>query len=125
MVLNTLAGAWRILHVQDSAEGARYRYHDRTESWFEVVTFSPLPRVDLRPLAERLQDLEGDSSNGVRWCADAPTEPVPELWFGADEPQAYGQVTRELAPSRLAPDVVRAAVAEHLSTGANSPRQSR
>lgn len=119
LVLNTLAGAWRVLHVLPVATGGgRYRYHDRTESWFEVVTFSPLPRVDLRPLAARLQELEGSTVPAARWCADPPTEPVPELWFGADEPQAYGEVTRTLAESRLPPQRVRDVLVDHLAGAA-------
>ncbi len=115
MTLNTLAAAWRVLHVVPSPDGTTYRYHDRTESWFEVVSFTPLPRIDLRPLAARLQELEGtegDPRHG--WHADPPTDPVPELWFGVDEPQAYGQVTRELGASRLPVETVRAVFAEHL-----------
>jgi hypothetical protein len=115
MTLNTLAGAYRVLHVLEAADGPRYRYHDRTESWFEVVSFTPLPRVDLRPLAARLQELEGDPAGPHRWCADPPTEPVPELWFGIDEPQVYGQVTRALEPSRLRPELVAEQLARHLT----------
>ena len=114
MTLNTLAGAFRILHVITGADGPRYRYHDRTESWFEVVSFTPMPRVDLRPLAARLQELEGPPDGRFRWCADPPTEPVPELWFGVDESQAYGLVSRTLGPSRLPPESVRAALLTHL-----------
>ena len=33
MALNTLSGAYRVLHVQQGTEGPSYRYHDRTESW--------------------------------------------------------------------------------------------
>jgi len=100
MTLNTLAGAHRVLHVQNDRDGPRYRYHDRTESWFELVTFHALPRVDLRPLAARLAALEPEH-DGARWCADAPSEPIPELYFGVPAVQAYGQISRELRPSRL------------------------
>jgi hypothetical protein len=116
MVLNTLAAAWRVLHVQDTTDGPLYRYHDRTESWFEVVTFAPPPRRDLRPLARRLQELEADAGGAAGvWCADAPTEPVPELYHGAPAPQEYGRVTRVLAPSCLTPDQVEAAFAAHFA----------
>ncbi len=100
MTLNTLAGAFRVLHVQRDRDGTRYRYHDRTESWFELVTLRPLPRRDLRPLAARLATLEPDH-DGAGWHADLPTEPIPELYFGVRAPQAYGQLTRDLRPSRL------------------------
>ena len=32
MTLNTLAAAYRVLHVQRDPDGTRYRYHDRTET---------------------------------------------------------------------------------------------
>lgn len=118
MTLNTLAGAYRVLHVDRRGGGPRYRYHDRTESWFEVVTFTPPLRVDLRPVAARLQELEGDGNGSFRWCADPPTEPVPELWFGADEPQDYGAVTRELGESRLDPRTVVSTLVDRLSENA-------
>ncbi len=100
MTLNTLAGAYRVLHVHEDRDGPRYRYHDRTESWFELVTMTPLPRRDLRPLAQTLDALE-PGHEGARWCADPPTEPIPELYFGVPAAQEYGQITRQLVPSRL------------------------
>lgn len=108
ITLNSLAGAFRVLHTQQTAEGPRYRFHDRTESWFEVVSFTPLPRRDLRELATRLNELEGSHGGGIGWFADPPDAPIPELWFGRDTPQDYGEVTRELAPSRLPPSTVAA-----------------
>jgi hypothetical protein len=100
MTLNTLAANYRVLHVQHDADGTRYRYHDRTESWFDLVTLRPLPRVDLRPIAARLAELEPEH-DGASWQADEPGEPIPELYFGVPSRQAYGQLTRELRPSRL------------------------
>lgn len=109
LVLNTLAGAYRVLHVQHDADGVRYRYHDRTESWFELATFHPLPRVDLRPVAAHLAALEPEH-DGACWQADPPGEPIPELYFGVPSAQEYGQLTRELRPSRLPPERVIAAL---------------
>ena len=114
MTLNTLAGAFRVLHVQHDADGTRYRYHDRTESWFELVTFQPPPRADLRPLAAQLNALE-PPQHGVAWVADAPTTPIPELYFGVPAAQQYGQLTRELRPSGLLPDNVVNAMRAHLT----------
>jgi hypothetical protein len=105
MTLNTLAAAFRVLHQIVTPDGVLHRYHDRTESWFELVTFRAPPRRDLRPLCERLRGLEPDR-DGARWCVDPPTEPIPELWFGVPSTQQYGAVTRELRPSRLAADAV-------------------
>lgn len=107
MTLNSLAGAHRVLHLQAGRGGVRARYHDRTESWFELVTFQPLPRRDLRPLAARLRGLEPDH-DGAAWSADPPTEPIPELYFGVPGAQAYGQITRELRPSRLTAERIHA-----------------
>lgn len=107
MTLNTLAGAFRVLHTVTGGDGPLHRYHDRTESWFELVTLQPLPRRDLRPLCARLAELE-PPHDGAEWCCDAPTEPIPELWFGVPGAQAYGQITRQLRPSRLSAERVEA-----------------
>jgi hypothetical protein len=117
MTLNTLAGAYRVLHVHRERDGTRYRYHDRTESWFELVTLQPPPRRDLRPLAARLAALE-PGHDGASWNADPPDEPIPELYFGVPSAQAYGQLTRELRPSRLAEHAVVAAFAGHFASPA-------
>lgn len=105
LALNTLAAAFRVLHVEHGRDGIRYRYHDRTESWFELVTIRPMPRRDLRPLAQQLAMLE-PPHDGASWQADPPGEPIPELYFGVPAPQAYGQLTRDLRPSALSPDRV-------------------
>ena len=111
MTLNTLAGAYRVLHVQRDPDGVRYRYHDRTESWFELVTLRTPARRDLRPVAARLAALE-PARDGAAWTADAPGEPIPELYFGVPSRQEYGQLTRELRPSALRPEQVVAAFVE-------------
>jgi len=108
MTLNTLAGAWRVLHVIEGRDGPRYRYHDRTESWFELVTFQPLARRDLRPLRDQLRRLEPEH-DGASWNADPPDTPIPELYFGVPSEQEYGEITRELRPSSLTPEQVRGA----------------
>jgi hypothetical protein len=105
MVLNTLAGSFRVLHIEVTATGPKVRYHDRTESWFELLTFRAPPRRDLRPLAARLADLE-PASDGACWFADGPTEPIPELYFGPPAKQEYGKITRELHCSGLSPETI-------------------
>jgi len=110
MTLNTVAGAFRVLHVARGSDGIRYRYHDRTESWFDLLTFHPLPRRDLRQLAAQLSDLE-PPSDGASWNADPPTEPIPELYFGVPSAQEYGRITRDLRPSRLSHDRVASTIA--------------
>jgi hypothetical protein len=116
MTLNTLAGAYRVLHVQTDADGTRYRYHDRTESWFELVTLQPMPRLDLRPLAAHLDHLE-PPHDGASWQADPPGEPIPELYFGVPSAQEYGQLTRDLRPSRLPCERVVAACLAYFGRG--------
>jgi hypothetical protein len=66
------------------------------------VTIEAPPRIDLRPVAARLGELE-PPRDGARWCADPPDCPIPELYFGVPSEQAYGRITRELRPSALAP----------------------
>ncbi|MCY2957599.1 MAG: DUF6687 family protein [Planctomycetota bacterium] len=100
MTLNTLAGAYRVMHLQNTADGPLYRFHDRTESWFEMVTKKPPLRRDLRPLAKALNQIE-PPQDGAQWCADAPTEPIPEIYFGPKATQQYGEDTRQLRSSRL------------------------
>jgi hypothetical protein len=114
MTLNTLAGAYRVLHIRRDADGVRYRFHDRTESWFELVTIRSPARRDLRPLAARLAALE-PARDGAEWTADPPTEPIPELYFGVPSRQEYGQLTRELRPSALRPEQVVAACLAHFA----------
>ncbi|MCB9878838.1 MAG: hypothetical protein H6835_14680 [Planctomycetes bacterium] len=122
MTLNTLAAAFRVLHVQRDADGTRYRYHDRTESWFELVTIGAPPRLDLRPLARRLGELEPER-DGASWNADPPTEPIPELYFGVPSAQEYGRISRELRPSALpAEGVVAAFAAFFADAGRRSSR---
>ncbi|MEO6594528.1 MAG: DUF6687 family protein [Planctomycetota bacterium] len=119
MTLNTLAAAYRVLHVENGRDGPRYRYHDRTESWFELVTLRTLPRLDLRPLAAQLAELE-PAHDGASWNVDPPSKPIPELYFGVPSAQAYGQISRELVPSRLPPDrVIEALVSFFTITAAS------
>jgi hypothetical protein len=105
-----------VLHVQTDADGTRYRYHDRTESWFELVTLQPMPRLDLRPLAAHLDHLE-PPHDGASWQADPPGEPIPELYFGVPSAQEYGQLTRDLRPSRLPCERVVAACLAYFGRG--------
>lgn len=53
-----------------------FRYVDRYETWVQLRTRTPPPRVDLRPLAEVLTGLEG---GGATWRATAPSTLAPQL----------------------------------------------
>jgi hypothetical protein len=76
MALHRATDCLRVLTVH----GRRYRYVDRYETWVQYRSRLPLPRVDLRPLAEMLT---GDEPGAVIWTADAPSVLTPEL--GHDE----------------------------------------
>jgi len=117
MTLNTLAAAFRVLHAVDTGEERYFRYHDRTESWFDLVTICAPPRRDLRPLAQKLTELE-PPRDGASWQADDPSTPIPELYFGVPSEQAYGEITRELRPSRLSTAEVTKLLVEFFSAGA-------
>lgn len=117
MTLNTLAAAYRVLHaIVDNGE-RYFRYHDRTESWFDLVTITAPPRRDLRPLAARLSELEPEHG-GASWQADDPMTPIAELYFGVPSDQEYGEITRELRPSKLSVEQVTGAFVEFFSAGA-------
>ena len=57
---------------------ARYRY----ESWVELESRRPLPRIDLRPFADFLQSFEG---NPGEWHADDVRSIVPRLGLHGPE----------------------------------------
>jgi hypothetical protein len=115
MTLNTLAANYRVLHVQHDADGTRYRHHDRTESWFDLVT---IPAAAARRPASARGAARGASSPSTtahRGRRTIPGEPIPELYFGVPSRQAYGQLTRELRPSRLPAERVVALFVEYFA----------
>ncbi|MFT7537521.1 MAG: hypothetical protein ACI85K_003480 [Hyphomicrobiaceae bacterium] len=115
MTLNTLAGAYRVLHVQQNQGDTCFRFHDRTESWFDMVTLRAPTRRDLRLLAQKLAALEPEH-DGASWQADPPTTPIPELYFGVPSEQEYGEITRELRPSKLSAEQVTGAFVEFFAS---------
>ncbi len=56
--------------------GDRLRFDYRYESWVQMVTHRPPPRIDLQPLAETLGDMEID---GTHWRFDGVAEITPSL----------------------------------------------
>ncbi len=56
-------------------QGARYELRERYEGWVQLVSRRPRPRVDLAPVAARLDTEEPDG----RWVADAPSDLTPSL----------------------------------------------
>ena len=75
--------------------GSHYELAYRYESWVQFRTRPVRARVDLGPLAERLNDAEADAGGECTWVAADVSGLTPTLAPAAD------------AESVLAPDVVR------------------
>jgi Family of unknown function (DUF6687) len=71
MAVNRATTCLRVLTLH----GRRARLECRYETWVQLVSRPVLPRPDLRVLAERLDDAEGDE----RWHADPPGALTPVL----------------------------------------------
>jgi len=56
--------------------GDRYQVRYRYESWVELRSRRPPPRIDLRPFAELLQSFEGNAGD---WVADEVRRSLPRL----------------------------------------------
>ncbi|MBK5332922.1 MAG: hypothetical protein JJD93_13175 [Ilumatobacteraceae bacterium] len=93
MALHNATNCFRLLVVH----GRRYQYVDRYETWVQYRSRRPLPRVDMRPLAERLIECERSSA---MWSASRPGSLTPTLRVDAE--------------SSLDSDVVRGMVIAHL-----------
>jgi len=57
-------------------DGQRYQARYRYESWVELQSRRPPPRIDLKPFADRLQAIEG---NPGEWVADEVQHSLPRL----------------------------------------------
>jgi hypothetical protein len=86
----------RCLRVLRSV-GAVHRFGYRYESWVQLRSRRPLPRVALLPLAQQLSSLE---SGGATWRADPVNRTLPQL---------------RVTDSSLDATQVRAAVEQHLA----------
>jgi hypothetical protein len=86
-----------VLLAVDPTDG-RHRLTCRYEGWVQFRSRPIRPRVDLRPLAEKLT---AEERTGVRWSATAPSDLTPELF-----PDGGG--------STIEPDGLVAAVEDHL-----------
>ena len=93
MALHKATGCFRLLVVH----GRRYQYVDRYETWVQYRSRRPLARVDMRPLADRLNECEHGTAT---WTASRPGGLTPTLRVDVE--------------SSLDPDVVRGMVAAHL-----------
>lgn len=99
MAIHNATACNRILVQQ----GRRYALTYRYESWVQVVTRRPPPRVDLAPLAEALSAAEG---GGAHWTFDGVSALTPGMTLtGAEE-------------SAIAPETFATRVEEFLATAA-------
>lgn len=98
----------RALVVGPRGAGATYRFVVNTTSWFDLPSGPRLARPDLARLAARLNELEGsDPASELAWRAQPTASPAPELWFGLRDAPMFAEHAPWLAPSRLAPKLVK------------------
>jgi hypothetical protein len=93
MAVNNATSCVRLLVVH----GRSYQYVDRYETWVQYRSRRLLPRVDMRPLAHRLTDVEQHSA---AWSAAAPGSLTPTMRVDGE--------------SSLGPTVVREMIVGHL-----------
>ena len=96
MVRFSALSGFRVLTVRSENT---YTLEYRLESWVQYQSRRPLPRIDLRPLAARLNLFERFPGS---WRADPVDQPRPRLFFDAGEGRP--------APSALAAETVIAEV---------------
>jgi uncharacterized protein DUF6687 len=85
-----------------TVRGHRYDLSYRYESWVQFRTRTVRPRVDLAPLADRLNEAEVDAGGVASWRAEPVSGLIPTL------------APADGAESALAPAAVRAMVEAHL-----------
>jgi hypothetical protein len=89
----------RLLLVQGRQVEFRYRY----ESWVQFQSRQVLPRVDLQPLAQELNELEESTGH---WVFEGVGSITPSLHFEGE------------APSSIDPETIIPRLEHHLRTGA-------
>ena len=95
MALHNATERFRLLVIH----GRRFQFVDRYETWVQYRSRRPLPRVDMRPLADQLTAIEQGSTT---WTSAAPGSLTPTLRVDGE--------------SSLDPDSVRKLMVAHLST---------
>jgi hypothetical protein len=86
---------YRVLLAYPGEGGTRYRFCYRAESWFDVTSINPKPRVPLTDLTNRLNELEQNTQH--QWWSAPIDWVVPELGFG--EPTAFDLQAVRFDPS--------------------------
>jgi len=105
----------RALAIAPIHDGALVRLVVSSSSWFDLVSETRLPRPDLLPLAARLNALEGTTETDEHaWRAQPLRNASPELWFGRAALDSFAEHNDALAPTRLAPKLVRDEIANAL-----------
>ncbi len=112
----------RVLLVWTDGAGTRYRFLDRVESWFELVSRDVPARVPLTTLVDALRRREGAAAGDpVTWWRTPLTVPVAQLGFS--DPAAAGDGFSDdpgvdgFPPSRLPEPEVVAMLREALAAG--------
>lgn len=113
VALHQAAGEhYRLLLVQPTRDGHRYRFCYRDESWFELVSIQPASRVALDAAVAELQAREERVADPGphRWWSGEIAAPVTELAFGDPDQDRPGFFLDPLPTpdpvSRLAPGEV-------------------
>jgi predicted porin len=98
MALHNATSCFCLLLIQGRKYELRYRY----ETWIQYVSRQPIPRVDLKPLAQQLTQQENSESH---WQFDGVEQITPRLHLvGARESQISPESFR-----RQVTDFLRAA----------------
>lgn len=103
----------RVLLVMPGDDGTRFRFLYRDESWFDLVTRRPPPRVPLGPLVDALSVRETavrPPPRDVCWWSTALEAPVVQLGFSDPSTRTDGffhdPSLGEDPPSALSPSTV-------------------
>jgi uncharacterized protein (DUF924 family) len=106
-LVHASGGQYRVLVVHHGAEGFRYRFFYRNESWFLGARDRAAPRVPLEPMVRALAEREGPGE--AHWWCQTLEQTSPELGFGLAPapPNVFGDIRPERDPcSKLRPHQV-------------------
>ncbi len=90
-------------------EGHRYQVRYRYESWVELKSRRPPPRIDLQPLADLLQTFEGNDGD---WVADETHHTLPHMRLRGPE--------GSISPSSITPGLFSRLLITHLRDNAEN-----
>ena len=90
-------------------EGQRYQVRYRYESWVELVSRRPPPRIDLKPFADLLQTFEGNDGD---WVADETHRTLPHMRLRGPE--------GSISPSSITPGLFLRLLVTHLRDNAEN-----